>query len=166
MDVVSEVFRRVEHPQEPIARCTRSGFTSPVSWGDDLVPSAPIERPDRLLDLGITHHEEPPSLHVAAARRANPRFKYLPHQLIRHRVRLQPTHRACRADDLEQIGGPGLSLITHAAPRARGAVGRSRSKIARARAQLPYGTRRRYFSYAAIPHPGLAHNHFKKLTAQ
>src|SRR5947207_3422345 len=74
---MGEVFRRVEHPQEPVAASARSGFACTVPWGNDLIPSAPIERPNRLLDLGIADDEEAPSLHVAAARRADTGFEII-----------------------------------------------------------------------------------------
>jgi hypothetical protein len=46
--------------------------------------------PDRLLDLRISDYQEPPTLHVSAARRAHPRLQDLADQFARHRVRFQP----------------------------------------------------------------------------
>src|SRR5215831_13855745 len=55
------------------------------------------------LTFSIADHQEPPALHVSAARRAHAGFEDLPDQVIWHRVRFEPPHRTCGFDDLEQI---------------------------------------------------------------
>jgi hypothetical protein len=69
-----------------------------------FIPSALVQGPDRLLHLGITDHQEPPTLHIAAARCTDARLQDLSDQFIRHPVGFKPPHQACGFDDLEQIG--------------------------------------------------------------
>src|SRR5882672_3311217 len=72
------------------------GFTLPVTRGDHLVPGAFVIRPDSLFDRCVPNNEKPPPLHIAAARSANAGLQDLPDQRFRHRVLLQPPHRAVR----------------------------------------------------------------------
>src|SRR2546423_4870132 len=102
MDMRGEVFGRCEQPAETILIHPRCGFSGSIARGDNLVPSPLVVGADGSFDLRILDHEEPPTLHVAAARGADAGFQDLPDQLWRDRVRFQPTHRTGRANDLEE----------------------------------------------------------------
>jgi len=107
MDVRRQIFRCGEQPQELLPAHARSGFTGPIPWGDPLIPGALVQGPDRLFDLHLADYQEPPLLHISAAWRTDTRLQDLSDQIIRHRVWLQPPHRACGADNLEQVAGSG-----------------------------------------------------------
>src|SRR5262249_21979340 len=79
--------------------------TRPIPWGHLFIPGAFVQGPDNLFDLRISDYEEPPALHISAARRTDARFEDLTDQFVRHRVRFQPPHRPGGADDLEKVGG-------------------------------------------------------------
>jgi hypothetical protein len=66
MDVVGQMFRRIEQPQKSLAAGARGRFTSPVPWGDLLVPRTLVQGPDRLLDLRIADYLKPPTLACSA----------------------------------------------------------------------------------------------------
>ena len=70
-----------------------------------LVPGALVVGPDSLFDLCIADYQEAPALHVPAARRTHTRFQDHSDQFVRHRVGLQPPHRAGGPHDLEEVGG-------------------------------------------------------------
>ena len=59
-----------------------------------------------LLGLGILHHDEAPVLPVASARRADSGFEDFADEFVGNRVRLQPAHRARRADRVKQADFP------------------------------------------------------------
>src|SRR5215831_8121982 len=77
-----------------------AGIARPIPRGDLFIPGALIQGPDRLFDLAVSDDQEPPPLHIAAARRTDPRFQNLPDQIVRHRVWFQPPHRSGGPDDL------------------------------------------------------------------
>jgi hypothetical protein len=106
---------------ESLPAHARGGFTSPIPWRNPLVPSALVVGPDSLLDLGIPDDEEPPALHIAAARGADTGLQNLSDQFGRHQVWLQRPHRPGGPNDLEQVGSVRKcvrhSLLGHASSR-------------------------------------------------
>jgi hypothetical protein len=75
VDVRRQIFRRVEQPQKSLAAHARGRFARPITWRNLLVPSALVIGSDSFLDLRIADYQEPPALHVAAARGTNARLK-------------------------------------------------------------------------------------------
>src|ERR1700730_18382509 len=51
MNVIGQIFRRIEQPQKSLADHARGGFTRPIPWGNLLVPRTLVQGSDRLLDL-------------------------------------------------------------------------------------------------------------------
>jgi hypothetical protein len=92
MDVSREIFCRIEQPQKSIPAHARRGFASPVARCYLLIPGPLIQGLDRLLDAGISDHEEAPALHIATAWRTDAGLQDLADQIVRHRVQLQPLH--------------------------------------------------------------------------
>src|SRR5580700_12308196 len=103
MNVIGQIFRRIEQPQKSLADHARGGFTRPIPWGNLLVPRTLVQGSDRRLDLWIADYQELPALHVSAARRTHTSLQDLSDQLVRHRVWFQPPHRPSGSDDLEQV---------------------------------------------------------------
>ena len=108
VDVGGQVFGGAEHAQKLLAAGAGRRFAGAIARANLFVPGALVERSDRRLDRGALDHQEPPPLHVAAARRADPGFEYPTQQGVRHGVRLQAPHRPGRANDLEQISDDGI----------------------------------------------------------
>src|SRR3984893_14921584 len=71
MNVIGQIFRRIEQPQKSLADHARGGFTRPIPWGNLLVPRTLVQGSDRLLDLWIADYQELPALHISAARRTH-----------------------------------------------------------------------------------------------
>ena len=103
MNMRRQIFRRPQHPLKSLPAGARSRFTSPVPWGDLFIPGALVQGPDSLFDFRIADYEEPPALHISAARRTDARFKDLSNEFIRHRVWFQTPHRPGGPNHLEQI---------------------------------------------------------------
>jgi len=87
MNVRGQILCRVEQPQKSFPAHARGRFTSSVAWGNLLVPRTLVQGPDSLLDLRVADYQEPPALHVAAARRTHACLQDLANQFVRHRVR-------------------------------------------------------------------------------
>src|SRR5689334_23043498 len=103
MYVIGEMFGGGKHPLETLPVRARCRFTRLIPWSNLLVPGSLVQRPDSLFDLRITDYQEPPPLHISAARCTDPRFQNLTDEFVRHRVWLQPPHRPGGPDDLEEI---------------------------------------------------------------
>jgi hypothetical protein len=104
MNVRRQMFRRIEQPQKSVSAHARSRFTRPVPWCDLLVPRTLVQGPDRLLDLRVADNQEPPALHVPAARGTYSCLQDLSDQFVGHRVWFQPSHRPGGANNLKQVG--------------------------------------------------------------
>src|SRR5215471_6528848 len=55
------MFGGGKHPLKPLPAGARSRFARPIPWGHLLVPSPFVVGPDRLFDLRISDHQEPPA---------------------------------------------------------------------------------------------------------
>jgi hypothetical protein len=85
-----------------------------VDRGPQLGQAVPVEGAEAGLDVGVVDQEEPPVLHVAAARGPDGGVEDARLHLGRDRVGLHPAHGARRVQRFVDVHGPGL-----AAPRRR-----------------------------------------------
>jgi hypothetical protein len=44
MNVIGQIFRRIEQPQKSLADHARGGFIRPIPWGNLLVPRTLVRR--------------------------------------------------------------------------------------------------------------------------
>jgi hypothetical protein len=71
VNVRGQIFCRIEQSQKSLAAQAGSRFTSPTPGRNLLVPGPLVIGPNCPFDLGVLDHEEPPTLHISAARRTN-----------------------------------------------------------------------------------------------